>query len=98
MAYLLGTFIGGFLLTTLFGLLIGLAFKAKEPAERAAPAAIGGWIACAVLAGFGMADGGPFRLDAGLYYLPGAVAAFFYLRWHYGKMWHDDEADIEASE
>lgn len=97
MAYLLGTFIGGFLLTTLFGLLIGLAFKSKEPAERAVPAAIGGWIACGVLVGFGMADGGSFRFDAALYYLSGAVAAFFYLRWHYGKMWHDDERDIEPS-
>lgn len=40
-----------------------------------------------------MADGGPFRFDAGLYYIPGAIIAFFYLRWHYGKAWIDDEKE-----
>jgi hypothetical protein len=58
-------------------------------------AAITGWIICGVLAGFGKADGGPFRWDAILSYLPGAIGAFFYLRWHYGKMWNADEASVD---
>jgi hypothetical protein len=98
MAYLLGAFVGGFLLSTLVGLLIGLAFKRKEPSERAIIAAMGGWIGCAILAGFGMADGGPFRFDAGLSYIPGAIAAFFYLRWHYGKMWNPDEEEVQLTD
>ena len=94
MAYLIGGLVGGFFAATLIGLLVGLAFKRKPPSERALSAAFFGWIVCGVIAGFGMADGGPFRFGAILLYAPGAVAAFFYLRWHYGKMWRDeDEAD-----
>lgn len=93
MAYLLGTLVGGFLLTTLIGLLVGLAFKSREPVDRAARAAFLGWIFCVVLAGFGMADGGSFRFDAIVYYTPGAILAFFYLRWHYQKMWSDDDSE-----
>ena len=100
MGYLLGSFVGGFLITTLIGLLIGLAFKKKEPDQRALVAAMGGCLVSCSLAGFGMADGGPFRFDAGLYYLPGAIAAFLYLRWHYGKMWNDDDdtGEVETTE
>jgi len=97
MAYLLGAFFGGLIITSLVGLLIGLAFKSKEPDERAIYAATFGWLTCSVLAGFGMADGGPFRFDASLYYLPGAIFAFFYLRRHYHKMWRDDEDVDELS-
>jgi hypothetical protein len=77
MSFLLGSLVGGFLVTTLMGLLIGLAFKTKEPGERALVAAMTGFVICFVLAGVGMADGGSFRFDAGLYYVPGAIAAFF---------------------
>lgn len=100
MAYLLGSFVGGFLAATLIGLLVGLGFKSKAPTERALFAAFFGGIVCGLLAGFGMADGGPFRFDAILVYAPGAVAAFFYLRWHYGKMWRDDadqQEELEAT-
>ena len=45
----------------------------------------------ALLAGFGMANGGPFRFDSFLNYAPGAILAFVYLRWHYQKMWREDE-------
>jgi Ca2+/Na+ antiporter len=95
MAYLLGALIGGFFITTLVGLLVGLAFKSKQPAERAIRASILGWIFCGILAGFGMADGGPFRFDAIIYYLPGSILAFFYLRSHYGKMWVEADEDEE---
>ena len=95
MAYLLGATVGGFLVTTLFGLLFGRAFKSKEPFERAIIAALLGWVVCAVIAGFGKADGGPFRFDAGLAYIPGALGAFFLLQRRYEKaseMQQDDAA------
>jgi len=91
MAYLLGAVFGGVFITILVGLLIGLAFKSKEPTERAAFAAVFAWIICSFLAGFGMSNGRDFRFDVSLYYLPGAIITFFYLRWHYGKMWTNDE-------
>lgn len=85
MAYLLGATVGGFFITMLIGSLFGLAFKRKEPGERAVLASVSGWVACAIIAGFGMADGGPFRYDAGLFYIPGAAIAYFFLRRHYSK-------------
>ena len=92
MASLLGTIVGGALACTLLGLLAGLVFKGKEPGERALFAALAAWVLAGVLAGFGMADRGSFKFSAILIYLPGAVIAFFYLRWHYRKMWRDDDA------
>ena len=96
----MGQLVGGILAVTLLGLLFGLALKSKEPDPRAFLATVCAWICASILAGFGMADGGPFRIDAALIYLPGAAGAFFYLRWHYGKMWNADEEDIpqEGSE
>lgn len=91
MAYLIGAVFGGVFITILVGLLLGLAFKSKEPTERAAFAAVFAWIISSVLAGFGMSNGRDFRFEVSLYYLPGAIVAFFYLRLRYGKMWSDDE-------
>ena len=82
--------VGGAVACILLGLLIGLAFKSQKPLSRAAIASTGAWLFSGLLAGFGMADGGAFRTDAILIYLPGAVLAFFYLRWHYGKDWVED--------
>lgn len=90
----MGYLIGGFLATTLLGLLFGLAFKSKEPDPRALAATICAWISASIVAGFGFANGGPFRFEATLMYLPGAVGTFFFLRWHYGKMWTPDDEDI----
>jgi peptidoglycan/LPS O-acetylase OafA/YrhL len=87
----MGQLIGGFLATALLGLLFGLAFKSKEPDPRALAAAICAWLFASLVAGFAMANGEPFRLEAALIYLPGAVGTFFFLRWHYGKMWTPDE-------
>lgn len=89
----MGQLVGGFLATTLLGLLFGLAFKSKEPDPRALAATICAWICASIVAGFGFAKGGPFRFDATLMYLPGAVGTFFFLRWHYGKMWTPDDED-----
>jgi Ca2+/Na+ antiporter len=97
MAALLGMFVGGLLFTALLGLLVGLAFKSKKPTERALVATLLAWLTASVVAGFGMADGGPYRFDAGFYYLPGAIVAFFYLQWHYRKMWRDDDESVEPN-
>src|SRR5437867_4264522 len=100
MAYLLGTF-GGLILACLpiylIGLLVGLFLKEKEPEERAIYAAIGAWLAAYVLAGFGKADGGSFRFDAGLFYIPAAIIAFFMLRHHYRRMWKPDDVELERT-
>lgn len=79
--------LGGAVACILLGLLIGLSLKSEPPFKRAALAAGGSWVLAGILAGFGMADGGSFRYDAILIYLPSAVLAFFYLRWHYNKSW-----------
>lgn len=91
MGYSVGIIVGGTLACILLGLLAGVAFKEKDPDERAIYAALIAWIVSGVLAGFGMADGGPFRFAAIAYYIPGAIMALLYLRWHYPKSWQDEE-------
>jgi hypothetical protein len=91
---LMGEIVGGALLVISLGLLIGKAFRSKAPNLRAVLAAGTAWVAAGILAGFGMARGEVFRFEAILIYLPGAVIAFLYLRWHYGKDWIDDEGDV----
>lgn len=100
MAYLIGTMVGLVFACVplyLLGLLAGLFFKSKEPDERAMYAAMIGWIAAYVLAGFGKADGGSFRPDAGLLYIPAAFIAFFMLRHHYRRMWKPDEDELHRT-
>jgi len=87
----MGQILGGAIAVWLLGLLCGLAFKSKEPGERALFAALTAWVLAGVLAGFGMADGGPFRFDAILLYLPGAILAYFLLKRRYDGEWVDDE-------
>jgi peptidoglycan/LPS O-acetylase OafA/YrhL len=97
MAYLVGTYIGLILACLpiyLLGLLVGLFLKDKEPEERAMYAGMGAWLLAYVLAGFGKADGGSFRFDAGLLYIPAALIAFFMLRHHYRRMWKPDEEEL----
>lgn len=89
-----GAIVGGVIWGYLFGLLAGLAFKRKEPDERALIAVICAWVLVSIVAGFGMAHGGPFDMTAGLRYLPGATVAFFMLRRHYWKLSSDDEDEF----
>lgn len=88
----LGSAVGGALAVILLGLLVGLAFKTKPPVERAMIASFAAFLIAGAIAGFGMANGGDYRFDAILNYIPGAIIGFFYLRWHYGKDWIEDEA------
>lgn len=67
------------------GLFAGLAFRSKEPDERAIYAAAVSWILMYFISGWGLADGGPFRFDAGLLYIPAATIAFFLLRSRYRR-------------
>jgi hypothetical protein len=90
--------LGGVVAMCLLGALCGLAFKRKEPGERALAATIAAWVLGSIIAGFGMADGGPFRFDASLIYLPGAIVAYFFLSWHYRKNWVEDEEEGEPTQ
>lgn len=90
--YYAGTFVGSSIACILLGLLMGLGFKSKAPNVRALFAAGIAWVLAGFIAGFGMANGGPYRFDAIVTYLPGALIAFFYLRWHYRKDWIENGA------
>lgn len=92
MAGTIGSLVGGTIAVILLGLLFGLAFKSQAPNPRALIAAFIALLVSGILAGFGTANGGPFRVDAIVTYIPGAVLAFFYIRWRYSKMWVDEEA------
>ena len=98
--YLVGFFVGAILACLpvyLIGLLVGLFLQSKEPDERAMYAAIGAWLAVYVLSGFGFANGGTFRFDAGLLYIPAAVIAFFMLRYHYRRLWRPHDGELERT-
>jgi hypothetical protein len=76
---------GGVIAVTLVGLLVGRALRSQDPVNRALWAAAAAWAICSVAAGFAIAGGGPFRLDAGLYLFPGAIMAFYFLEARYRK-------------
>jgi NhaP-type Na+/H+ or K+/H+ antiporter len=88
---IVGAVIGGILWGYLIGMLIGASLKRLEPDERAAVSVTAAWLVMALIAGFGYANGGSFRLGAGLQYIPGAIIAFLLLRRRYWKLWSDDE-------
>lgn len=88
---------GGAVAVYFLSLLCGLLFKTQEPTERALFAAIAGLIISSVLAGFGMADGGSFRFDAVVIYIPGAVLAYFLLKRRYEKLFEDEHSQLNNS-
>lgn len=77
----------------LLGLLSGLAFKSKDPDERAIYSALIAWIVIAAVAGWGFADGDSYRWDAGIMYIPAAIIVFFMLRKHYRGLWESADTD-----
>jgi predicted membrane-bound spermidine synthase len=92
-------FLGDWFGAIVGGVLWGYLFLRRlEPDERALMAVICAWILVSVVAGFGLARGGPFEVTAGLRYLPGAVIAFFMLRSRYWKLWSDDEDEFGKEE
>lgn len=78
--------LGAFVPMAIISLGLGrFAFKDKGPVDRAAWVALTAWIICGTIAGFGMADGGPFYVPAYLYYAPAAAVVGFVLYRHYEK-------------
>lgn len=85
MAALLGAFVGGFLIVTLLALLVEKAVFQRlfdDPVAGKLWSVATGWLAASTLAGFGMADGGPFAVTAYLLYLPPALVVGF---WFYRR-------------
>jgi hypothetical protein len=74
---------GGAIVISLVGLLVGQAFRSKEPTDRAVYATSLSWAICTVLTGLLMAKDGSFWLEAPLYWCPGAILALFYLGSHF---------------
>jgi len=90
MSSLIGSSIGGFLITLLIGTLIErFFFRDLKPTQRAAFTIGAAWVLCAFLAGFGFANGGSFAYGAGFFYLPGALVSFFLFRRRYQKAWSE---------
>ena len=84
-AYLLGATLGGFLFTGLFAWIaskFGLG-EHDEAAVRAIKRGFVGWIGCAILAGWGAANGFGFVWTAGLWYIPGAILATLMMKKRY---------------
>ena len=85
MATWLGAFVGGLLIIALVAMLVEKAIFQRlfdDPVVGKLSSVAAGWLAVSTVAGFGMADGGPFAALAYLIYLPPAVAVaiWFYRR------------------
>ena len=86
--YMVGTWIGAFLLIALFSSVIErFAFRKMEPLRRAQYTVGSAFLMTATLAGFGFADGGPFAWEASLNHAPAAVAVFLWFYRGYKKAW-----------
>lgn len=89
---------GGILAIALLSAIIErLAFREREPTTRAELTVGTALLTAAVLAGFGMADGGPFVWTAGFVYLPGAVIVFLWYRKRYAEAWVDEDQPTPES-
>jgi predicted permease len=80
--FLLGAFIGGFfvilLLAWIFERVGGRRFKTMDREARTVISVGIAWFATGLLGSFGWADGGPLHLAAFFYYIPSALAVWFY--------------------
>lgn len=91
MAEILGFLIGGIIWTYIFGSLIArIAFKEYQPNLKALYGSICAFCLICLLAAFGFNNS-----LAGLYYAPGSIAGFFWLRKDYRKAWMPDEHIFE---
>jgi hypothetical protein len=92
MAFCVGAFIGGWLLTMLIGALLErFLFRDLAPQQRASFTIGTAWVICAILAGFGFADGNGFAVFAGLNYIPGALLSAFLFYRRYSRSWSAGE-------
>ena len=92
LGYMLGTWVGAFVLIAIIAAITErLAFRAMEPLRRAQFTVGTAFLLAAVIAGFGNADGGPFAWQAGLNYVPGAIATFLWYYNRYKKAWSADD-------
>lgn len=88
----MGTIIGGILLGYLFGALVGrLFFRNVEPDTKALKSALCGFFGVYLLAGFGYANGAGFNPIAGLFYIPGVIVAWWWMRRDWRKSWIPDD-------
>ncbi len=82
---------GGFLaIAILSAILERFAYRKLEPLQRAQATVGSAFVLAAVLAGFGMANGGGFVWQAGLNYVPGAIITFLWYYNRYKKAWSAD--------
>lgn len=100
MSYMIGAFIGGLVIVTALSFLFEkIIFQPlmDDPVKGKVGAVIVAWLASGTLAGFGMADGGPFKTMAYLLYLPSAIVVgiFFYRR---GLALRADDAEAAEME
>ena len=92
----MGEIIGGIGAVFFVGFLTGLfAWKRQPPEPRALRITMVAYLVCAILYGFGSANGGPFNPMGFFYYAIGAGAFYLYYRRHLEKHWRDDE-DVSA--
>ncbi|QGN53334.1 hypothetical protein [Novosphingobium sp. Gsoil 351] len=76
--FYIGQAIGGFVAMAILAAIVErIGFKRQPPFQRAMFTVATALLIASAIAGFGMADGGPYVWSAGLNYLPGAVVVFF---------------------
>lgn len=91
-AFLLGAFVGSLLLCAIISWIVErFAFRADPPMARALKTIGIAWLVIGTIAGFGMADGGPFRVAAFVYYLPGCFAYFVWYKSRLDRAWAEDD-------
>jgi hypothetical protein len=80
-AYLLGEFVGGLVAVYLMAALWEWALFKRvldDPLKGKLVSASVGWLTSGAIAGWGMADGGPYNWSAFLIYLPAALVISFF--------------------
>lgn len=95
MAFLLGAFVGGFLMTAVFSWLVEKMGAGRHlPPDQRALTTVGiAWALVGLLAAWGLGEGGALVPMAWLYYLPGSIAYFFLYRRRLLKAWEAENDD-----
>jgi peptidoglycan/LPS O-acetylase OafA/YrhL len=94
MAYSVGAAVGGLIIVGLIALALSrTAFKSQRPMMRAALCAGIAWLIASVIAGFGMADGGPYAYWASAYYVIPTLIVFALLARSFNRDWRDNTSE-----